>query len=129
MLSCYRKADAQVPDGYTASIGAVLHEYTRPVVDYVTDPRTGIPNTSEWPPNVFQTRKACEDAAAQMHRKTQLASEPKRVAVRVEPPPLLPGQLTYYEFLMRCERDGVKARPVGAFEPGGYLGPSREASK
>lgn len=47
---------------------------------------------------------------------------------RSEPQPLLNaerryGELTYYEFLMRCERDGVKARPIGAFEKGGYLGP------
>lgn len=39
-----------------------------------------------------------------------------------------PGQITYYEFLMKCEAEGRKPRPITAFEPGSYLGPSRTES-
>ena len=43
--------------------------------------------------------------------------------------PYDPKHITYAQFLTSCQERNVKARPIGAFEPGGYLGPSRsEAS-
>ena len=39
-------------------------------------------------------------------------------------PQLARKEITYGEFLEHCERTGAKPRPIGAFEPGGYLGPA-----
>jgi hypothetical protein len=38
--------------------------------------------------------------------------------------PVVPGQIAYREFLEHCKRTGANPRPIGAFEPGGYLGPA-----
>ena len=60
MFGCYRKTDANDPEVLAAAIAATLAEFTRDVVEYVTDPRTGLPATSKWVPNVFEVREACE---------------------------------------------------------------------
>lgn len=60
LFGCYRKAEANDPEVLTAAIAAVLSEYPYDVVEYVTDPRTGLPSTSKWLPSVFEVREACE---------------------------------------------------------------------
>lgn len=60
MFGCYRRAEASDPEIYAAATAAVLSEYPQEVIDYITDPRTGIPSTSQWLPSVFEVRKACK---------------------------------------------------------------------
>jgi subtilisin family serine protease len=61
LFGCYRKGDANDPEIYTAAIAATLAEYEQEVVDYVTDPRTGLPSKLKWLPTVAEVREACED--------------------------------------------------------------------
>lgn len=63
MFGCYRKAEASDPEIYAAATAAVLAEYPQEVVDYVTDPRTGLPSNSQWLPSVYEVRKACNEHA------------------------------------------------------------------
>ena len=60
MFGCYRRADASDPEVYAAATAAVLNEYPEEVIDFITDPRTGLPSTSQWLPSVFEVRKACD---------------------------------------------------------------------
>lgn len=60
LFGCYRKAEANDPEVLTAAIAAILSEYPADVVEFVTDPRTGLPSTSKWLPSVFEVREACE---------------------------------------------------------------------
>lgn len=61
MFGCYRKAEASDPEIYAAATSAVLSEYSQEIIDYVTDPRTGLPSNSQWLPSVYEVRKACNE--------------------------------------------------------------------
>lgn len=68
MFSCYRRDEAHDPEMYCAAVAAVLADYPREVVDHVTDPRTGLPGTQKFLPNVAEVREACDARAASTER-------------------------------------------------------------
>lgn len=88
-------------------------------MDYVSDPRTG--TIVEFPmglPNVGQIKELCD----RVQRRQEVLARPAVVAKPFEPPPVKPGQITAKEFFELVAAGKTKARPIGAFEPGGYLG-------
>jgi len=66
MFACYRRDEAHDPDTYCAAVASVLGEYSKAVVDHVTDPRTGLPSDLKWLPSVAEVREACNRRAQQM---------------------------------------------------------------
>ena len=58
LFGCYRRGDASDPDTYCAAVAAVLSRFSQEVVEYVTDPRTGIPGSCQWLPSVAEVKKA-----------------------------------------------------------------------
>lgn len=74
LLGCYRRDEASDPDAYIQAITMVLTDYPRSVVEFVTDPRTGIQSREQFkafPPNSGEVKQACEDdlkRAARMQR-------------------------------------------------------------
>jgi hypothetical protein len=60
MFGCYRRDEANDPEIYCAAIAAVLSDYPRAIVEYVTDPRVGIPSRIKWPPSVAEVMEACD---------------------------------------------------------------------
>lgn len=60
MFGCYRKADANDPEVYTAAVAATLAEFSREVIEWVTDPRTGLPAKLKWLPTIAEVREVCE---------------------------------------------------------------------
>jgi hypothetical protein len=60
LFGCYRKAEANDPEVLSAAIAATLSEFPEEIIEYVTDPRTGLPATSKWVPSVFEVREACQ---------------------------------------------------------------------
>lgn len=91
LFSCYRKDEAHDPETYCAAVAATLSEFDRQVVDYVTDPRTGLPSESKWLPNIAEVRAACVHEAG---RRTRLAqpSVKDRLAAYKPPPPRSPEE-------------------------------------
>lgn len=76
LLGCYRRDDANNPQIYIQAITMVLSEYPRSVVEYVTDPRTGIQSKEQfraWPPNSGEVKKACDDEMVRIHRMSEPA--------------------------------------------------------
>lgn len=63
MFGCFRKDEAQNPEVYCAAIAATFALYSKSVVDFVTDPRTGIPSESKFLPNVAEVRTVCNTQA------------------------------------------------------------------
>jgi hypothetical protein len=121
LFACYRKDEAHDPQTYSAAVAALLGDgYSRSIVEYVT-----LPSRQKFLPTVAEVREACDARAAhvaRMDRYSELKTIPR-------PPPqtvCLPGQITYKEFLEKAAKGETKPRPIGAFEPGGYLGPRRE---
>jgi hypothetical protein len=43
------------------AVAATLADYPPDVIEYVTDPRTGLPAKCKWLPSVAEVREACED--------------------------------------------------------------------
>jgi hypothetical protein len=68
MFGCYRKSEASDPEVYAAATSAILSEYPQEVIDYITDPRTGLPSRSQWLPSVFEVRRACDDHIEYLHK-------------------------------------------------------------
>ena len=109
LLSCYRRDEVHSPEIYSASVASILAEWSPAVVDYVTDPRTGIASDLKWLPSVAEVRNACLRAQT---RLDALAKPKVKFDRRPQVPiNLIPGQETYGMFL---ERGGV--RPMGRFE-------------
>lgn len=69
MLSCYRKDETHNPETYVAAIAAVMGEYDCETVDYVTDPRTGLPSMQKFLPSVAEVREALEIRAERIYRQ------------------------------------------------------------
>lgn len=92
LLGSYRRNEANDPDAYIQAITLVLSEYTRAVVEYATDPRTGIQiqgRFRNFPPNAGEVKEFCEDEVKRIARMAQ----PVRKFQRVEyvPRPRTPG--------------------------------------
>ena len=87
LLGCYRTGDANDPDTYCAAIAAVLSRYSKDVVTYVTDPRTGIAGECKWLPAVAEVKEACVKRQAYLDR---LRDFDKRFANRKSVPCLPP---------------------------------------
>jgi len=71
LLGQYAKARPHEPEIYTASLAAILSEYPREVIDYVTDPRTGLASTLKWIPEPAEVREVCEAHMAPVRRQQQ----------------------------------------------------------
>ena len=74
LFGCYRKGDANDPETYTAAVMAILAEYPKEVIHYVTDPRTGIPRKSKFMPNPAEVSEACDAAKLTLRAEEQLAN-------------------------------------------------------
>lgn len=125
IAGCYRRDEAHDPETFAAGLAVVLADYPAAIVEYAADPRTGV--VSKFPmglPNVGQIKEYCDGILARQERIAHYASlgPPKRY----EPPPLKPGEITHQEHLELSAQGKTKPRPMGAFEPGGYLGPIKD---
>jgi hypothetical protein len=85
LFGCYRRGDANDPETYSAAVTAVLTRYPQHVVEYVTDPRTGIPSDAQWLPSVAEVKQACIKRLAYLDR---LADFEKRFGNRSSAPTL-----------------------------------------
>ena len=68
LFGCYRRGDANDPETYSAAIIAVLTRFPQHVVEYVTDPRTGLPSAAQWLPSVAEVKQACIKRQAYLAR-------------------------------------------------------------
>lgn len=69
ILSAYRKNDLANAEGFIAQLAAVLELFPQEVVDYVTDPRTGVQSHIKWLPSIAEVRSACDERMAQLRAK------------------------------------------------------------
>jgi hypothetical protein len=119
LLSAYRRDDYADPDSFVAQLGMVLGEYPDEIVDYVTDPLTGIQRRQKFPPNLQEVVEACEGRKRHLEKQVELeqwqakVEESNRLKLeygRVEKD-AGPG-ITYGEFLERFP----DRKPIGRFE-------------
>jgi hypothetical protein len=119
----YRRDEAHDPETFAAALAIIFGDYPASIVQYAADPRTGV--VSKFPmglPNVGQIKEFCDGILARQERIAHYAT--LGPAKPYEPTPTKPGQITYREHLELAAQGKTKPRPIGAFEPGGYLGPT-----
>lgn len=91
MFGCYRRGDANDPDTYVSAIAAVLADYEPDVIQSVTDPRSGLPSKSDWPPTVREVKSACEEIAGPRRRAQDWdRAAAENLRQRALPPPPRP---------------------------------------
>jgi hypothetical protein len=67
VLAAYSKNEVADPEGWGAQVAVVLARFPKEVVDYVTDPWTGVQSFKRWGvPNVADFREACDERMAQL---------------------------------------------------------------
>ena len=107
LMSSYRKTDYQNPEGFIATLGAILEDYSPEIVEYVTDPKTGLQRRCKWPPTPAEVVEAC---AAEIAWRAKIAQNSG-----LSPVPRLPrpryGIEDSYEAMFK-----KYGRPTGVFE-------------
>lgn len=81
LFAGYRRGDANDPEGYVASIAAVLSRYDGELIREVTDPRTGISTTDKFQsfmPNSGELKRYCDMEQERKARFQDYANQPKR---------------------------------------------------
>lgn len=103
LFGCYRKGDAADPEIYVAAVTAILSEYPAEVVDFVCDPRTGLPRKLSFLPTVAEIAAACDarmeyaEAIAKLHKRAE-----KERAIVANPNASAIEKLRAQEWLDRC---------------------------
>jgi hypothetical protein len=114
MFACYRRDEATDPEIYCAAIASILGDgYSLEVVEYVTDPRTGLPSTQKFLPTVAEVRSACDARASyldRVNRYSKLKPAPRKEITK------RPGEIDAAEFDRRVALGELKSRPIGRFE-------------
>lgn len=90
MFACYRRGDANDPDGYVAAVASVLARYEPAVIETVTDPYSGIPGrkSNGWSgmPDVADVKEACEAEANRRERIKELGAVKAAPRLRIDKP-------------------------------------------
>lgn len=60
LVGLYRRQEVTDPEIYVAGLAAVLAEYPEAVIEFVTDPRTGIARRLKWLPSIAEVAEACD---------------------------------------------------------------------
>lgn len=85
LLGCFRMGEANDPEVYTTAVIAVLQSYPPDVVEFVTDPRTGIAGQQTFLPSVAELRKALDDRCGFIGRlQESREQEARQLAARRE---------------------------------------------
>jgi hypothetical protein len=119
LMSSYRMSDYQNPKGFLLTVCSILEEYPPEIVEYVTDPKTGIQRRSKWPPTPAEIVEAC---AAEIGWRAKIAMNSRLSPAPRLPPPMASGVIgdggpgTIYTAKAFEEATKKHGRPTGPFE-------------
>jgi hypothetical protein len=84
LFRSYRIDQYDDPEGFKDNIGLVLEQYPIDTIRFVTDPRTGIQRTHEWPPSVANVVTACESHVANVAKQARFRNWGKSETLMLE---------------------------------------------
>ena len=114
IFSAYRRDDYLNPEVFVEQLKINLRKYPVEIVEYVTDPVTGIQARNQWPPSLAEIVKACEAEA--IHREKIASYATTAVVQRPRlPRPKFSTQDSYEQMFAK------HGRPFGVFESGRQL--------
>ena len=118
----------QADKNYIANFANILTRYPRSVAIKCAHPIDGVVKETQFLPTPADVIDWCEKAARPLReaaaREARIEAQLKardewHSAARPQP---ARQEINYQQFLDHCKRTGQNPRPIGAFEPGGYLG-------
>lgn len=120
LAGCYRRDEVGNPEIYAMAVESVLSEFSNAVVEYVTDPRTGLPSRLVWLPSVAEVRKACDEAhewiTAPAERQRRIAAQlAERKRLDIEDGKRRRKGKTYDQLAKECAADGIFIGPYARF--------------
>lgn len=132
LVRAYPNGGANADKGYIGTLAALLCEFPKQVALRCADPIRGVTRETKFLPTVSDVVAWCERETEPLRRDVD---REQRVAKQIEArekwdagarptPPPARRSVTYGEFVAECEAKGQQPRSIGAFERGGYLGPS-----
>lgn len=127
MYGCYRRSESYDPEIFAAAAAAVLSDYSLDIVDYVTDPRTGLPSRLKWPPEAQEIRSACDALQAEREqslRRERLIAAQLAEREQIEREQADRSRRPSYEEL-RSRFDGPQGEPWGIGDGGDAMDASR----
>lgn len=107
LMASYRKTDYQNPEGFIATLVAILEEYPPEIVEYVTDPKTGLQRRLKWPPTPAEVVEAC---GAEIAWRIKTARNSNLLPVPRLQPPRFRVEDSYEAMFKKY------GRPTGPFE-------------
>ena len=107
LMSSYRMNDYQNPKGFLLTLCSILEEYPPEIVEYVTNPKTGLQRRCKWPPTPAEIVEAC---AAEISWRTKIAQNSNLLPVPKLPPPKFSAEDNYEAMFKKY------GRPTGPFE-------------
>ena len=113
LMASYRKADYHNPEGFIATLGTILEQYPPEIVEYVTDPTTGIQRRLKFPPSPAEVVEACTAEVNYREKVAKYSSIPT-TAHRL-PKPKYSSENSYDAMVAK------HGRPFGVFEQGRQL--------
>lgn len=117
LMASYRLADYHNPDGFLTTLCSILEAYPKEIVEYVTDPKTGLQRRCKWPPTPAEIVEAC---AAEIAWRTKIAQNSSLSPVLRLPRPRFRVEDSYEEMFKKY------GRPTGVFEHPGDKWSRRE---
>jgi hypothetical protein len=119
LMGSYRKSDYHNVQTFIATLTEILAQYPPEIVEYVTDPKTGLQRRLKFPPTPAEVVEAC---AAEIAWRTKIARNSSLSPAPRLPPPLTSGVIgnggpgtiyTAKAFDLAVAKHG---RPTGVFE-------------
>jgi len=68
LSKCWRRDEAHDPETFGLAVASVFTLYSPDVVQFVCDPRTGLPKTHKWPPTISEVHTALSDRIGDLAR-------------------------------------------------------------
>ena len=119
LFACYRRDEAADPETYCAAVAAVLGDgYSREVVEFVTDPRTGLPSKQKFLPNIAEIRETLDARMDQIHRvRTYEQRVEEQLRLRDEWKAQVPSERLKAAGRAWLDREDPKARELSGQKP------------
>lgn len=130
IVGCYPNGGRDAGDSYIGALAGILGKYPRSVALKCADPFYGVTLECKFLPTVADVVNWCEHRAAPLYRdyerEKRIAQQlAERAKAKPAVPPSKKKRYTYGEFLEWAKANGTNPRPIGASEPGGYMGPEK----
>ena len=130
IIRCYPNGGANAGDGYIGALAATFAGYPKQVARECANTPRGVVAECKFLPTVADVVSWCERHSKSLYGEFDRQRRTEEQISQREEPRAKPDngkkKYSYGEFLEWAKTNNAKPRPIGATEPGGYLGVSAD---